>query len=126
LRDADSRIAAVRTPAAEAQALLARMDGSAGGGGTIFAERARLADPLRVLADLTDALPDDTFLSDFHLLGQRITISGQSAVATKLIGILASSQRFQDPSFASPVTTVGTDAGTHEQFSIEADVRGAP
>ncbi|MDR3436838.1 PilN domain-containing protein [Telmatospirillum sp.] len=124
--DLDARIAASRGAAAEAQALQARLDGTAGGGDVILAERRRLAEPLAVLAVLTDALPDDTFLSDLSLKGRRLSVVGQSTSATRLISILANNGLFHDPSFAAPVTRLGTEANALEVFSIVTEVRGAP
>jgi general secretion pathway protein L len=124
--DIEARIAADRPPAMEAQALFSRLDGTAGGGDVIMAERHRFADPLRVLAGLTEALPDDTFISDFQLKGHKLAIAGQSSDATRLIGILAANVLFRDPSFASPVTRLGSESGALEVFSLTAEVRGEP
>jgi general secretion pathway protein L len=125
-RDIDARIAAARGAAMEAQALQSRLDGTAGGGDVILLERGHFADPLRVLADLTEALPDDTFISDFSLKGHKLTVAGQSSSATRLIGTLATNTLFHDPSFASPVTRLGPDSGALEVFSITAEVRSQP
>ena len=92
----------------------------------ILLERSRFADPLQVLAGLTEALPDDTYLSDLLLKGHKLTVAGQSSSATRLIGILATNALFHDPSFVAPVTRLGPDTGTLEVFSITAEVRGEP
>jgi general secretion pathway protein L len=122
----DARIEASRPAAAEAQGLQARLDGTADGGDVIMAERHRFAEPLAVLADLTDVLPDDTFLSDLALKGHKLSLAGQSASATRLIGLLSGKGLVADPSFAAPVTRLGTDAAALEVFSISADVRDRP
>jgi general secretion pathway protein L len=126
LRDLDDRIAAVHASAMEAQRLQSRLDGTSGGGGAILRERRHFADPLHVMAELTVALPDDTFLSDIVVKGHKLTVTGQSSSATRLIGILANNALFRDPSFASPVTRLGPESGTREAFSITAEVRGEP
>jgi general secretion pathway protein L len=122
----DRRIAALRPAALQAQALQSRLDGTADGGDVILRERRDFADPLRVLAELTEALPDDTYLSDLLLKGHKLTVAGQSSSATRLIGILATNALFHDPSFAAPVTRLGPESGTQEVFSISADVRCEP
>jgi general secretion pathway protein L len=122
----DARIAAARPAADEALKLRAQLDGSAGAGGIVQTERARLADPLTVLAGLTSVLPDDTYLSDFVLKEHKINITGQSADATRLIGAIAGSAEFRNPSFAAPVTRIGLEGSRQDVFSITAEVRAVP
>jgi general secretion pathway protein L len=122
----EARIAAAEPAANEALAVRAQLDGSAGGGDVIRAERARRPDPLKALAALTDALPDDTYLTDFVLKEGRLSISGQSAAATRLIGAIAASAEFREPSFAAPVTRIGLDSNKLDQFTIAAEVRHQP
>lgn len=118
----DARIAALRPDAMAAQDLLARLDGSGAGGNVIQAERERLADPLRVLNDLTEALPDDTFISDLLLKGRKLTVAGQSSSATRLIGLLSAQPLFRDPSFASPLTRRTWGNGSMDVFSISMGI----
>lgn len=125
-REIDARINALRADAMQTQALLSRLDGSAAGGNVILVERGQFADPLQVLNDLTAALPDDTFIGDFLLKGHKLTVAGQSASATRLIGILSADALFRDPSFAAPVTRHAVGNGSVEVFSIAADVRSEP
>ena len=122
----EKRSEAVRALANEARALQSRLDGTAGGGGAIILQRRQFADPLRVLAELTQALPDDTVITDFSLKGHKLTVAGQSSSATRLIGILAANSLFHDPSFASPVTRVGPESGALEVFSLTAEVGDEP
>lgn len=125
-REIDARISAVRETAMQAQALQSRLDGTAAGGDVILIERSHFADPLRVLTELTEALPDDTFLSDFLLKGHKLTVAGQSASATRLIGPLSAHTLFHEPSFASPVTRHASDTGSVEVFSIATEVGSEP
>lgn len=122
----EARIAASQDAAGRASAAEARLDGTADGGGDVMAERARLADPLSLLAALTAVLPEDTYLTDLSLKGWHLSMVGQSAGATRLIGILAADGRFSDPSFNAPVTRLGNGADAPEGFSIAADVRVQP
>jgi len=124
--DIEARVSAVRERAMEARTLQSRLDGTAGGGGVIMLERRRLADPLRVLAGLTEAVLDDTFITDLVLKGRKLTVSGQSSSAMRLIGILSTNALFHDPSFVSPVTRLGPENGALEIFSLTTEVRGEP
>jgi general secretion pathway protein L len=126
LSSLESRVAAAQPAAAEVQELRARIEGTAGGGDVIQAERARFSDPLDVLAALTDAMPDDTFVTDLLLKGHKVTVAGQSGSATRLISILAGTQIFHDPSFSAPVTRLGPGSDALEVFSIGTEVRQEP
>ncbi len=113
----EARIAALRRPVAEAAAL--RRDGSAGAD-LFAAEHARLGDALAALAAVTDALPDDTFLTEFALRQRRLRLGGQSLAAAALIPRLAADRRFRNPAFAAPVTR--SDTGHADLFAIQAEL----
>jgi general secretion pathway protein L len=89
------------------------------GAALVAAERSRGGDPLAVLAVVTTALPDDTFLADLSLRRGKLEISGDSKAAAKLIAALAASPTIKDPAFVASVTRAenGSDA-----FTIRADV----
>lgn len=87
----------------------------------IRAERARIAEPLRVLAALTTALPDDAYLTSFSLKARRVSIEGEGSGAAHLLSVLANDPSFEDPVFAAPV--VKAEASAAEMFSIAAEVR---
>ena len=83
-------------------------------------ERARLANPLAILAAATRAIPDDGYLIELVLRDNRLTLVGVSPSAADLIGRLAATKPFRDPVFAAPV--VRRDAGKLELFTISAAV----
>jgi general secretion pathway protein L len=85
----------------------------------VAAERSRGGDPLAVLAAVTTALPDDTFLADLSLRQGKLEMSGESKAAAKLIAALAASPTIKNPAFVASVTRAenGSDA-----FTIRADV----
>ncbi len=58
----------------------------------------------RILNDMTQLLPDDTWLSQLRLVQGRLEISGYSADAAKLIEVFDDSLLFSEPKFRSPVT----------------------
>src|SRR5262249_50294678 len=69
----------------------------------VATERARFANPLRLLASLTDAIPDDTSLDALTVQGRRLQIRGNSSDAARLIERLANSGKFAEPAFSGPV-----------------------
>jgi general secretion pathway protein L len=78
-------------------------------------------DILRVLAKTTEILPDDTHLTDLSLRQRKLSLSGQSAAAAKLIGAIAADPFFKDPAFSAAVTRV--QGGKLDAFSINAEIR---
>jgi general secretion pathway protein L len=120
LSEVENRIATLRPQVAQVQALRQRIAAESAGRDAVADERAKVGDALEVLATVTDLLPDDTFLNDVGLRQRRLTISGQSAAAPRLIAVLASDPMFRNPGFAAPVTR--NEAAKTDVFSIRADV----
>ena len=86
----------------------------------ITAERARVRDPLQVLAAATRALPDSTYLTDFSLRGDQATMVGLSPSAANLIAVLSVAPPFRDPAFSAPV--LRPDGGRIELFTIKTQL----
>lgn len=114
----DATIAALQPTVDEAARLRRQITG--GGGEAIAAERGKLPNALKVLAATTQALPDDTHLTDLSLKNRRLSLIGQSAAAARLLGALAADPTFKDPAFAAPVTKL--EANRQEIFSIATQV----
>jgi Tfp pilus assembly protein PilN len=72
--------------------------------------------PLPVLRELTDLLPNDTWLTTLSLDSKGVEVTGQAAAASTLIPLLENSSRLERVEFSSPVTR-GRDK---EQFRIRA------
>jgi general secretion pathway protein L len=117
----DSRIAELKPQVDEVQQLRRRIEGAGQGASQLAMEQAGSADPLKVLAQTTDILPDDTHLTDLTLHKHRLSISGQSEEAAKLIGLLAANPLYKNPAFTSAVTRVQGSKG--DAFSIDTEVR---
>jgi general secretion pathway protein L len=120
LGEVEDRIAALQPRVAQVQALRQRIAAESAGRDAVADERVKVGNTLEVLAAITDLLPDDTFLNDVALRQRRLTISGQSTAAPKLIAVLASDPMFRNPGFAAPVTR--NEAAKADVFSIRAEV----
>lgn len=83
-------------------------------------EHARVANPIGTLASVTQAIPDDSYLTEFVLRNNRLTIVGYSPSAADLIGRLAAIKLLRDPSFTAPVTRPG--GSKLELFTISASI----
>jgi general secretion pathway protein L len=118
--NAVSQVIAQRQPAAAVALALRRRLSDAAFGQTAIAEAQRQGDALQVLANLTDALPDGTWLDDLALKSGTLNLDGQSTDAAALIGLLSAAPGLHDPSFTAPVTR--TANGKDDQFSLQATV----
>ncbi len=80
---------AARAPAAQRAETLRRQLAIASSSRMAIAKARQSGDALQVLAALTGALPDGTWLSDLSLKGGDLSMDGESNDAAKLIALLA-------------------------------------
>jgi general secretion pathway protein L len=120
LTSLDRKIAVGRAAAAEADSLRQEIDRLSGSAGFIESERDKAGRPLVVLAAATRNLPDDTYLTEMELRQRKLTLSGRSAAAARLIAALTADGDFRNPAFAAPVTRL--EALHAELFTINAEV----
>ena len=69
---------------------------------------------------LTRLLPDDTYLTEVEISNGDVQISGITASASTILGLLDQSQRFSDAVFRSPV--IQDQRTSREQFNIGAKI----
>ena len=120
MRAIEQEVAAGRAAAAEADRLRNEIDRLSGNAGFIESERSKAGRPLVVLAAVTRILPDDTYLTEMELRQRKLTLSGRSAGAARLIGALAADGEFRNPGFSAPVTRL--EALRTELFTINTEV----
>lgn len=118
--DAAARVIAASAPVANTALALRQQLAIAASGRSAIAQARRAGDALPVLATLTTALPDGTWLSDLALKSGDLTFDGQSTNAAQLIGLLSAVPGLRDPNFTAPVTR--TADGKADQFSLHAAV----
>lgn len=116
----NGRIAALRPLVARVETIQRQIMASSTGLDVIAAETARLGSPLQALATLTNVLPDDTYLTDFTVHQRKLTMNGQSAAATQLIGALSADPALRNPAFIAPVTR--SETGKADLFAIRAEL----
>lgn len=114
------RVIAAHTASARLGEAMRRQISLANASRTAIAQARRSGDALLVLAQLTDALPDGTWLNDLSLRAGDLTLDGQSDNAARLISLLAAVPDLHGPSFTAPVTR-STDNRT-DQFSLHVSV----
>ncbi len=71
-----------------------------------------------VLDALTQVLPDNTYVTELHLTGNKLQIAGITRDAPSLIPLIEQSQHFTRATFYAPTTRAPSDPG--ERFHIEA------
>ncbi len=120
LSSLEREVAGGRSAAAEADNLHKEIDRLSGSAGFIDSEREKAGRPLVVLAAATRILPDDTYLTEMELRQRKLTLSGRSAGAARLIGALAADREFRNPGFSAPVTRL--EALRTELFTINAEI----
>lgn len=114
---AQARVADLRPEVALVDALRRRVANNDTAANLFIAESARIGSPLRAIAAVTAALPDDTSLTSLSMRERRLSLSGLSAGAARLIAALSANPDLRDPAFDAPVTRVGDRS---DLFSIRA------
>jgi general secretion pathway protein L len=116
----DSKIAASRAAGSEAEQLRREIGRLSGAIDLIESERDKAGRPSAILATLTRALPDDTYLTEVTAQQRKLMLSGRSAAASRLIGALSTGEGLRNVAFAAPVTRL--DPIRMELFTISAEV----
>jgi len=75
-----------------------------------------------VLETLSRVLPDNTYLTELHVEGNKIQLNGVSHDAPALIGLIEQSGLFTRATFFAPTTHLSDSS---ERFHIEALIRPA-
>jgi general secretion pathway protein L len=113
-------IAQARAEAEAAQQLRTEIDRVHAESRFAFQRRGEAPTVLAVLNELTERLPDGTWLFQLQLRTNEVQILGHSPAASSLIGIIEASPLFENVRFRSPVTRdvrIGA-----EQFHLSADL----
>jgi len=85
-------------------------------------ERRKYATPASVIVldALSQVLPDNTYVTELHLAGNKLQIAGITRDAPGLIPLIEQSQHFTRATFYAPTTRSPSDPG--ERFHIEARI----
>jgi general secretion pathway protein L len=115
--------------AANTEKLRAELEGRSAAGGKTTERAAAQAEADRkhretplimLLGELTELIPDDTWLQAVHLSEDRIIITGKGKAAPPMISALENSPFLQDVNFAA--ATERQTADSQDSFSISAKV----
>ena len=114
----EGKLADLQPAVTEATGLRQALSAGGAAQGLIHQEAERNGGLLRILATVTQVLPDDTSLTDLSLRERQLTMSGRTASAPRLITGLAASPSIREPAFAAPVTRI--EGATLDAFQIKA------
>jgi general secretion pathway protein L len=79
--------------------------------------------PLEVIGELTRLIPNDSWIYQLAIRGKSVEAAGYSPRPTELISSIASSRRFINPKFRSPITLAPDGAGN--RFDLTFDINTA-
>ncbi len=96
--------------------------GGANSAGRLFAMKAD-AGILEIWDELSRVLPDNTFLTETRIADGKVTISGFSADAARLVRVIDQSPLFSGAALATAITPDATEQ--KDRFSLNFKVRGA-
>jgi general secretion pathway protein L len=114
----DEKIETLRPTVTAVERLRDRIAGDRQEAESLAAQRLRYGNPLKMLAAVTAALPDDTHLTELDYAAGKIVLSGMSKAAAHLIADISRSSSLLDPAFSAPVTRL--DQNGADVFSISA------
>lgn len=115
-------ITALNDGRAQAEDIRRRITAFTAAPAALAREEQRIGSPLHIIGTLTDALPDGTFLTALHIHERHVTMEGESAQATRLIGVLEHDAAFSDAAFSGPVTR--SENKQMDVFTINAKAPG--
>jgi general secretion pathway protein L len=119
MQEAQARLDAMQPRLHLVEQLRRRINGAGAGGEAVVNETRRVGDMLGALAAITEILPDDSYLTEFTMRERKMTLSGMSVSAPKLISALSADPRVKNPAFTAPVTRDGKNL---DVFTIRADL----
>jgi len=120
----DARVAALRPAAQRFEEALSDLDEAQGRIAVLREEASAAGEPLQILRELTDRLPNGTWLLSLRLEGRKVDIEGLSPSASEIFPALTRDGRFRSVEFGAPITR---QADNIERFKIRGEfVPGTP
>ena len=112
----DAEVARLRSQAIAVDELRQELERVRQGSTAVIQRKLEQPSILEMLRELTDRLPEDTWVQSLEFSADQVDIRGESGQTTALIAILEQSPGIDGVSFGSPVTQI---AGTgKERFNI--------
>ena len=123
VRALDARIATLRPAALRYEKTLSDLDDAQGRIGALREEASASGEALQILRELTDRLPNGTWLLSLRLEGRKVDIEGFSPSASEIFPALTRNGRFRSVEFGAPITR---QADNIERFKIRGEYVPSP
>jgi len=114
----DARIAALRPSVEKYEESLSDLDDAQGRIVALREEASSSGEALQILRELTDRLPNGTWLLALRLDGRKVDIEGLSPSASEIFPALTRDGRFRSVEFGAPITR---QADNIERFKIRGE-----
>ncbi len=118
LRRLDAQVAALRPAAERYEETLSDLDDAQGRIAALREEASASGEALQILRELTDRLPNGTWLLALRMEGRKIDIEGLSSSASEIFPALTRDGRFRSVDFGAPITR---QADNIERFKIRGE-----
>jgi Tfp pilus assembly protein PilN len=118
LRMLDAQVAALRPAAERYEETLSDLDDAQSRIAVLREEASVSGETLRILRELTDRLPNGTWLLALRLEGRKVDIEGLSPSASEIFPALTRDGRFRSVEFGAPITR---QADNIERFKIRGE-----
>ena len=123
LRALDARVAALRPAAERYEETLSDLDDAQGRIVALRTEASASGEVLQILRELTDRLPNGTWLLSLRIEGRKIDIEGLSPSASEIFPAITRDGRFRSVEFGAPITR---QADNIERFKIRGEFVAPP
>jgi general secretion pathway protein L len=115
LRRLNAQVAALRPFAERYEETLTDLDDAQGRIAVLRDEAAGSGEALQILRELTDRIPNGTWLLSLRVEGRKVDIEGLSPSASEIFPALTRDGRFRFVEFGAPITRQGDN---NERFKI--------
>jgi len=119
----DAQIAALRPVVEDVEKAVGELNGVEEKISVLREAAAGRGEPFLILKELTDRLPDGTWLTGLRVEDRKVEIDGLSPSANEIFPLLTRDGRFRGVAFASPITR---QADNLERFRIRAEFVPGP
>jgi len=114
----DARVAVLRPAAERYEETLSDLDDAQGRIAALREEASASGEALQILRELTERLPNGTWLLALRLEGRKVDIEGLSPSASEIFPALTRDGRFRSVEFGAPITR---QADNIERFKIRGE-----
>jgi Tfp pilus assembly protein PilN len=118
LRRLDAQVAALLPAAQRYEETLSDLDDAQGRIAALREEASSSGEALQILRELTDRLPNGTWLLALRMEGRKVDIEGLSPSASEIFPALTRDGRFRSVEFGAPITR---QADNVERFKIRGE-----